>query len=161
MSGFLLAPAGVVTINEGGKEPVRATLREQRGYDRFAAALSTALGARIDVVDAPGPADAFPQLIPAIVADDVVAPEHTILLDASPSDLVGVVRRSMLGALTAEAFERWRAGDPAGERALLGRAAIADGMDAVETTPHLGGYAYVSSGLALPALLGAYLRNVR
>jgi hypothetical protein len=160
VSGFLLAPPGVVTINEGGKEPVRVALREQRDYDRLASALSEALAKPIDVVETRGAADAFPQLIPAIVADDIVAPDRTILLDASPSDLVDVVRRGMLGALTAEGLGRWRAGEPVGQRDLLARAVIAEKMDAIVTTPHPGGYAYVSSGLSLPALLAAYLRNV-
>jgi hypothetical protein len=160
VTGFLLAPAGVVTINEGGKPPVRVPLREQRGYDRLATALGERLGEPIEVVSEAGPElrDAFPQLVPAIVADDAVDPGSTLLLDASPSDLAQVVRGSMLGALTAEGLERWRAGQPAGERALLGRAALAERIDGVTAIPHPGGYAYLSSADDLIGLAAAYLR---
>jgi hypothetical protein len=162
VTGFLLAPEGVVTINEGGRPPVRVPLREQRGYDRLASALGERLGATIEVVTEAGPAlrDSFPQLVPAIVADDAPAPESTMLLDASPSDAVQVVRGSMLGALTAEGLDRWRAGEPAGERALLGRADVAERIDGVTAVPHPGGYAYLSSPepTDLIVLVAAYLR---
>ena len=153
--GFLAA-SGFVTRNRWQSEPARVPVAEHYGYGRLAAELSDALGRPIRLVEEPGPADAFVQLIQAFLADDALDPARTLLLDANPSDLALVARESLLGALTNEGLDRWRAGEPAGERALYGRADTPGMTASVERF----GYAYLASPDAqeLPALVAAYTR---
>jgi hypothetical protein len=153
--GFLAA-SGFVTRNRWQSEPERVPVVEHYAYDRLAAELTGALGRPVRVVEEPGPPDAFLQLVQAVVADDALDPARTLLLDADPTDLAHVASESLLGALTTEGLDRWRAGEPAGERALYGRA-DAPGMTA---GAERFGYAYLSRPDApdLPALVAAYVQ---
>jgi hypothetical protein len=157
----VLVAAGSVTINRWGKEPTRVPLRTHRRYDRFAAALGETLGQEIAVVEQVDEAGRAVVIVPALDGLDEGDPARTVLLEATAKDLVHVMRRDFLGAVTWEAMDAWRA-DPAASanEALFGRAAVADRMTMVSLTRPRAGYAFFSSTEPVPALVGGYLRAV-
>jgi hypothetical protein len=159
----LVAP-GTVTIREWQQEPRTVSSREAEGYDRFAHELGEALGGPVRLLDDLPPGGERPDvlLLPVLhvhLSEAVDALERTLLLEASPSDQVQIVRGSMLGGLSEGALGRWRKSEPGGEDALFGRVAVAQRMP---DPPALGGvrfgYAYLADTQSLPALTAAYLR---
>lgn len=160
----LVAP-GTVTVREWRKEPVRVPLREAQAYDRFAAELQQALGAEVSVVEAVD-ADAGVLLLPALYADGLPDEllERTLLLEASPSDHVQVVRRRLLGAIAEDALAAWRRGENLREGQLFARADVAARMSGpVSLMGEKFGYTVVDDdgGRGLPEVTADYLRAWR
>jgi hypothetical protein len=158
----VLLAAGSVTINEWGKEPERVPLRAYRQYDRFAAALGDALGQDVAIVEElSGEAlERASLIVPGLDDLDDGDPTRALLLEATGTDLVHVTRRRMLGAVTWEAMNAWRANPrTSAKEAVFGRAAVAERIAGdVSLTRPRDGYAFLSSSEPVPRLVGGYLR---
>jgi hypothetical protein len=161
----VLLAAGTITINQWGKDPERVPLRAYRQYDQFAVALGDALGQDVAVVEELGGAalERASLIVPGLEDLDDGDPTRTLLLEATGTDLVHVTRRGMLGAVTWEAMNAWRANPTtSAEEAVFGRAAVAERMAGdVSLTRPRDGYAFLSSSEPVPRLVGSYLRASR
>jgi len=160
-----LVARGAVTVHEWRKDSVDVPVVQERQYDRLAGELGEALGATVGVVEEVDP-DAGALLMPVFAAealpDELLA--RVLILDASPSDRVRLMRRHPLGALPKGALDSWRRGERGDDAQLFGRLDVVGRMTGrVSTWGERDGYvlAQGQEERELPAVVADYLQAWR